>query len=320
LRELVGGADPAAAPIRPVLGLFDELYKFMAGVVAQRGLQGDIPTALADQGRLVVQQVRTEAGRQPPVIRDLLQAAAARSLTLATSGVRALLNTQWQTEALPFCRRAIAGRYPVARSSAQEIRLEDFGQFFAPGGLVDTYFNEYLATYVDKSRSPWRVRPAAGAPSIDAETLRQFERAEAIKETFFRSGGASPAVAFELRPVEMSDTINQFTLQLGTERLTYAHGPVLAKALTWPGAAESSEVRIEMAPPAPGDSMIRQEGPWAWFRVLDRANVAAGDRPEVFEVEFRLGERTALYELTARSAYNPFRFPELEQFTCPEAL
>jgi type VI secretion system protein ImpL len=320
LRDLVGGADAAAAPIQPVLGLIDELYKFMAGVVAQRGLQGDIPTALADQGRLVAQQVRTEAGRQPPVIRALLQEAAARSVTLATSGVRALLNTQWQSTALPFCRRAIAGRYPVARASAQEIRLEDFGQFFAPGGLVDTYFNEYLATYVDKSRSPWRVRPAAGAPTITAETLRQFERAEAIKETFFRGGGALPAVAFELRPVEMSETIIQFTLQLGTERLTYAHGPVLAKALTWPGAAENSEVRIEMAPPVQGDSMIRQEGPWAWFRVLDRANVAAGDRPEVFEVEFRLGERAALYELTARSAYNPFRFPELEEFSCPESL
>jgi type VI secretion system protein ImpL len=231
--------------------------------------------------------------------------------------VRALLNSQWTSEALPFCRRAIAGRYPVARQSAQEVRLEDFGMFFAPGGLVDTYFNEYLAPYVDKSRSPWRVRPAAGAPTINAETLRQFERAEAIKQTFFRTG-ASPAVAFELKPVEMSETINQFTLQLGSERLTYAHGPVQTRALTWP--FDTSEVRIEMAPPVQGDSMIRQEGPWAWFRILDRANITAGDRPEVFEVEFRLGDRTALYELTARSAYNPFRFPELEQFSCPESL
>jgi type VI secretion system protein ImpL len=163
------------------------------------------------------------------------------------------------------------------------------------------------------------VRPGAGATTIDAETLRQFERAEAIKETFFRGGGTA-SVAFELRPIEMSETINQFTLQLGGERLTYAHGPVLAKALTWPDGGGNYEVRIEMAPPVPGDSMIRQEGPWAWFKVLDRANVAAGDRPEVFEIEFRLGERTALYELTARSAYNPFRFPELEQFSCPEAL
>jgi len=129
-----------------------------------------------------------------------------------------------------------------------------------------------------------------------------------------------PAVAFALRPIEMSETIQQFTLQLGAERLTYAHGPLLARELTWPGAAESSEVRIEMAPPAPGDSMIRQEGPWAWFRVLNRANIKAGDRDEVFEVEFKLGERTALYELTARSAYNPFSLPALEAFTCPESL
>jgi len=320
LRELVGGADPGAAPIRPILGLLDELYKFMAVVVTQRGLQGDIPTAVADQGRLVAQRVRTEAGRQPVVIRTLLEQAATRSVTLATSGVRAHLNTQWQSEALPFCRRAIADRYPVARNSAQQIRLEDFGQFFGPGGLVDTYFTEYLANYVDRSRSPWRIKPSAGAPALTEETLRQFERANAIKDTFFRAGGLAPTVAFELTPVEMDETINQFTLQLGTKRLTYSHGPVVPEAMTWPGADENSEVRIEMAPPAPGDSMIREQGPWAWFKVLDRANIKPGDRPEVFEVEFRLGARAALYELTARSAYNPFRFPELEEFRCPEAL
>jgi type VI secretion system protein ImpL len=320
LRDLVAGADPAAAPILPVLRSFDELYKFMAGVVAQRGLQGDIPTALADQGRMIAQQVRTEAGRQQPVIRGLLQTAAERSLLLATRGTQALLNTQWQSEALPFCRRAIAGRYPIARGDAPDIALEDFGKFFGPGGLVDTYFNSHLANLVDRSGSQWRVRPAAGAPNISPETLRQFQRAEAIKQTFFRGGGPSPAVTYELRPLDMDETINTFTLQIGPERLTYAHGPERPRALTWPGNPENTEVRIEMAPQAAGDSMVRLQGPWAWFKLLDRANIKTTDRMEVFEIEFRLGQRVATYEMTARSAFNPFRFPELLDFACPESL
>ncbi len=319
LRDLVGGADPAAAPVRPVLGLFDQLYKFMAVVVTQRGLQGDIPSAVADQGRAVVQQVRTEAGRQPPVIRGLLLDAANRTLGLATTGVKAYLNSQWQSAALPFCKRAIAGRYPVARAGGEEIRLEDFGQFFAPGGFADMYFNEYLAAYVDRSRSPWRLRP--GAPVIEDSALRQFERAAAIKDTYFRGGGKLPAVTFELKPIDMDATINQFTLQLAGKRITYSHGPSVAQVMAWPGSDQNPEVRLEMAPPAPGDSMIREQGPWAWFRVLDRATVKpAAGRPEVFEVEFKVGNRGVLYELSARSAYNPFRFAELERFSCPEGI
>ena len=50
------------------------------------------------------------------------------------------------------------------------------------------------------------------------------------------------------------------------------------------------------------------------------ANITPAGRPEVFQVEFRLGDRSATYELVARSAYNPFRFEELEQFRCPQSL
>ena len=76
-----------------------------------------------------------------------------------------------------------------------------------------------------------------------------------------------------------------------------------------------------MNPPVPnGGSMLRERGPWAWFRVLDQANISPSTQPEHFTVEFRIDDRSATYELIARSAYNPFRFEELEQFRCPESL
>jgi type VI secretion system protein ImpL len=44
------------------------------------------------------------------------------------------------------------------------------------------------------------------------------------------------------------------------------------------------------------------------------------DQREHFEVEFNIEGNTVTYELIARSAYNPFRFAELERFTCPGRL
>lgn len=320
VRDLVGD-DPSAAPIQNVLMLLDELYRFMAVVVAERGSHGDIPASVAQQGQAVVQQLRTVARRQPEMIQGILEDAAGRSQTLAFRGVMANINTEWQSRGLPFCRQAISGRYPIVRGSEQEIRLDDFGKFFGPGGIVDSFFSQYLADYVDMSQHPWRVRAATAVPvRISADALRQFERAAAIRDTFFRAGD-TPSVTFEMRPVGMDATINQFTLELAGQRISYSHGPIVTEYMEWPGPDQNGEVRVEMTPPASdGGSMIRERGPWAWFRVLDQANITPADRPEWFNVEFKLGERTALYQLIARSAYNPFGFPELEQFRCPETL
>jgi type VI protein secretion system component VasK len=42
--------------------------------------------------------------------------------------------------------------------------------------------------------------------------------------------------------------------------------------------------------------------------------------PEEFEVTFSQGDRSAIYQLTARSAFNPFALPQLQRFECPASL
>jgi type VI secretion system protein ImpL len=319
VRDLAG-TDPAAAPIQQVAGQFNQLYEFMAVVVAQRGLQGDVPPTVAQNGNVVFQSVRTQASRQPQLVRTLLEQAVTRSQRLAFSGVKVHLNAEWQSEALSFCRNAIADRYPINRTAGQEINIDDFGRFFAPGGLVDSYFRDYLDEYVDRSRRPWRARASAAVPvQLSQEVLLQFERADAIKNTFFRAGGTAPQVGFDLLPDRMDPSIAKFTLDLDGQTVTYAHGPPVRTTLLWPAPNPTGEVRIEMAPAA-SEGIIRKPGDWAWFRLLDEAKVESTDRAEVFTVDFTLGGRTATYELIARSANNPFNFPELEQFKCPEQL
>ena len=320
--DLVGGDDPSAAPIQHLLGLIEELYRFMATVANQQGPGGDIPAHVAGQGQAVIQKLKMEASRQPEMVQAMLGDAAESSGGIVFEGVAAQLNSEWRSRGLSFCQQAISNRYPIARNSSQEIRLDDFGQFFGPGGIVDTFFREYLANYVDMSRSPWLVRSSGASPiDISSDALRQFERANAIKETFFRGGGEVPSVRFEMMPLGMDATISQFTLSLAGKSISYSFGPQIPEYMEWPGPDQNAEVRIEMNPPTPGAaSMLRERGPWAWFRVLDKANISPAGQPEHFQVEFRLGSRSATYELIARSAYNPFRFDELEQFRCPENL
>jgi type VI secretion system protein ImpL len=150
--------------------------------------------------------------------------------------------------------------------------------------------------------------------------LRQFERAAAIRDTYFRGGGQMPSMTFDLVPLGTDPPVNQLTLELGGKRITYNNEPARPTRMQWPGADQNGDVRIEMSPAVAGDNALQGQGPWAWFKALDRATMTPTDRAERFQIEFKIGSRVAVYELTATSAYNPFRFAELDQFRCPEAL
>ena len=83
----------------------------------------------------------------------------------------------------------------------------------------------------------------------------------------------------------------------------------------------AQEVRIQLSLRSEGGrSSWTEEGPWAWFRMLDKAQVAPGKTPEKFQISFDLDDRLVIYELRASSAFNPFRLKELEQFQCPARL
>ncbi|WP_413770394.1 hypothetical protein, partial [Vibrio vulnificus] len=66
-------------------------------------------------------------------------------------GVRNQLNAAWTSEVVNIYRQSLAGRYPMSPGSARDATLDDFGQFFGVGGVMDNYFRKYLQPYVDTS-------------------------------------------------------------------------------------------------------------------------------------------------------------------------
>ena len=167
-----------------------------------------------------------------------------------------------------------------------------------------------------------RLTGTGGRRLADASqaSLRQFERAKVIRDTFFRSGGNLPGVRFDLTPLSMDPSADQFVLNIAGQQTSYSHGPAVPQTFEWPGQGPP-EVRLQMAPPSAGaPSGITEPGDWAWFKILDESNVTPSQRPEHFNVTFSIGDRTVSYQLRAASAFNPFQLEELRTFSCPERL
>jgi type VI secretion system protein ImpL len=321
LNKLVKEADGQPRPIDHLLGLIREMYEFVT-VVANENIDGSIPPHVVQQGRTIIQELEMEAESQPELVGALLTAATSRTEDMAFGGALAYLNQLWRSDVLPFCQQAIEGRYPIRRDSSSEIRIDDFSRFFGYNQIIDSFFNEHLRNFVDTSQKPWRRRITGNSRiRLSDAALQTFERAEAIRQTFFGFGGAQPTVGFNMVPVDMDATIGRFVLNLEGTEISWDHGPQVPAFVQWPGPNPGSEVRLEMRSTQTGRTLMhRERGAWAWFRILDRSKVRETDQREHFEVEFNIEGNTVTYELIARSAYKPFRFAELERFTCPGRL
>jgi hypothetical protein len=221
-----------------------------------------------------------------------------------------------------FCQRALAGRYPLDRRSAQDAQPEDFAQVFAPNGLMDSFFKEQLAPFVDTSSSPWRWRTADDGRVLggDAAALRQFQRAAVIRDTFFRGGAAAASLRMRLTPAAFAPSIEMLTLNSNGQILRFVAVKPATSTLEWPGPRGTGPVMLQAEPTKDPAAGLRTDGPWALYRLFDSAEIFAGKAPEHVRAQFTLQGRRVLLDLNFDGTRNPLRLPELAEFACPTGL
>ncbi|ROM20368.1 type VI secretion protein IcmF [Pseudomonas protegens] len=314
-----GEGEPAA-----IDGLLADMNALYVQVSAMVGASGDALLGEAkNQASAAAARVSLTAERQPPVVQGLVKSVVGSTTNTMMGGVRNQLNAAWVSEVVNVYRQSLSGRYPMSPGSSRDATLEDFGQFFGTGGVMDNYFRKYLQPYVNTSTTTWSWQPGAAQKlGISPGVLQTFQRASNIRDAFFRSsGGTQPAVRFELKPVAMDANISQFLLDLDGQQLSYDHGPSRPVAMQWPNPGSIGVVRLSIMPPsATGRSGITLDGPWAWFRLLEQSDLTATNSPDRFNLRLRVDGASISYELRASSAFNPFKSRVLSGFSLPERL
>jgi type VI secretion system protein ImpL len=311
LRRMVTAPEGGKAPIDGVVARLAELQVLLTATEA--ALKG----GAAPQPSPLPNQIKADAANSPEPVRSLLDTLGSASARVALMQLRETLSREVRSQVGEFCEQAAAGRYPFDQYAAREMTPADFATLFGPGGKFDQ-MQQRLAPYIDTSTRPWSFRPVEGTPlGTDHGTLPQFQRAQAIRETYF-SGGVGPATQLEFKPIEMDAALKEFTLDVDGQIVRYDHGPQIPQRVRWPGPRGSGVVRL-MVQPA-GSTGLLKEGPWALFRLFDQVSLQPTAVPEKFRAVFDIDGRKAVFEVTAGSVRNPFRLPDLRQFSCPNGL
>jgi type VI secretion system protein ImpL len=336
LEAALGGDDtppPAVAAGNPVDQHFEPLHKLVGSKEAPGQLDAQLAMLkdasqffdAADQARRAgtpapggeaLQKIKRAAEGTPPPLGDMLQTVDSAGSNLTLGSERARVKALWAAEGARFCADAIAGRYPLVRSASRDVTADDFGKFFGPGGLMDDFFSKNLAAQVDMSGSQWRWRDTgAAAAGISQDVLNQFQRAARVREMFF-AGGRQPSLRFELTPQGADAALARVVLDIDGQQVLYATGsPSRPVPITLPSGKGAGLVQVEATPPLRNE--MRSEGPWSWFRMIDKGMLQPAGQAERFALIFDLDGHRMSYLLTASSVINPFRRETLEGFHCP---
>ncbi len=273
-----------------------------------------------ESGQALLQFQQTASRIDGPIQRWATQISTGSS-GITSEGTRASINARWQSAVLPFCTKALDNRYPFNRRARADVAMVDFAKLFSPGGLIDSFFDENLLKYVDTRSRPWTWKRVNDVDlGISQAVLQQMQYAGEIRDAFF-AGGATPAVQFQITPKALDPKAKEVLLEIDGVKVSYNHrmGQPTPVAVTWPGSVGLA--RITLLPQKRGnENVMSRDGPWAWFRLLDAAEVRRTNVSDRRRVNFRVGGRLALFELQSGSVVNPFALPAMAKFSCPKSM
>ena len=235
----------------------------------------------------------------------------------ATDANLATMNRALTNQITFFCRENITSAAPFT-NSARSLSLDNFSAFFGPGGDMDRFFSEHLEPHVERTPDGLRYRPDSPiADRLSPAALRQFERAEAIRQAYFPGGGTSPEVEITVSHVDSHSTIAGAILVVNDTPVQTARGD-LPRTVIWPGEGKATVLQI--SPSLDRESTLQFRGSsWTFIDFLSSAT-SRQQRGDTLRATFTIGGRSITYDFTINAVTNPFTMRELREFECPQSL
>ncbi len=299
----------------------DELIVLLTELYQELNKMSFSGSSSSGEGGAAIQRFQEAAARADGPLERWATQIASGSSGITSDNTRTGINARWQSTILPFCQQALGDRYPFNRRAQADVAIADFQKLFGPAGLIDSFVNENLIEYIDTRTRPWSWKQVNDVDlGISPAVLEQLQHAAEIREAFFAGGGA-PNIQFQMMPQALDPKAESVMLEVHGKQVPFAHrgGAPTPVALDWPGGVGLA--RISFTPPAQNvESVLQKDGPWAWFRLLDAAEVRRTNVSDRKRVIFNVGGRISIFQLQAGSVLNPFALPALSKFSCPKTF
>ncbi|MCA6976229.1 type VI secretion system membrane subunit TssM [Pectobacterium carotovorum] len=241
---------------------------------------------------------------------------AGESASLVTGLAMSSLNQEWLDKVVTPFNEKLADRYPFDPSSNKDVPLSEMEMFFMTGGTLDSFYQTNLKAMMESG-----MLEEGMASPLQAELVKQLERANRIRQTLFNAQG-SLEVHFVLEPLELTANKRRSVLNLDGQLLEYSHGRRQKTPLVWPNSMrDGAESKLTLVPDDRERSprSLSFSGPWAMFRLINSDQLTQVNE-NTFDVRFSLENGAMTYRVYTDASHNPFAGGLFSQFTLPDSL
>ena len=317
-----GSGQPNIAQIEEALAALHDYMKIIRDAPDPNAKALEVAIARANlQGSDPIYVLQRLAERTPAPFDAHLRHVARESWRVIMAAATEELNRKWHEDIYGDYQRLIAGRYPFDRASPEDLPLQDFEDFFGPGGTLESFYKTELTTFVDEASGQPRDIDGQSLP-VDPDFTANLRRAINITRTFFNDSG-DLSVEFSVQPIGMSANLARAQLNFEGQLVISTHGAARPVRIIWPNIIDGqSSSRVDLSPLAktgvPGGSQF--DGPWSWLRLYDSAS-KSGLVDNSVDVGFgNANGQTARFRIRAEGQVNPFFNSPLSSFSLPSHL
>ncbi|WP_457312764.1 type VI secretion system membrane subunit TssM [Sphingomonas sp. UYAg733] len=278
--------------------------------------QAQMATAMAS--------VRAAAAGAPPQLHDFVAATTGGGASAQVGAATGAVSDSYAQSVLPLCREVAQEHYPFFGAAPADAAMVDVLRVFGMSGIIDSFAQTRLKPLLETSGPVWRWRtddPIAAA--LSPSSPEAFAKAGELRDLL------AAGLPIKVSMASFGNDVGMVEVASGGTRYRFTPATNAAKSLLWSasGLPEASVVLYRAAPPStggepvPGPELARwvAEGPWALFRLMDKA-VKQNAGPQSMKASFGSGTSGATLMIGLPSDRNPFSRGGLWSFRCPSTL
>ncbi|MGF1755821.1 type VI secretion system membrane subunit TssM, partial [Vibrio makurazakiensis] len=261
------------------------------------------------------------ADNQLPLANDISTKVVTQSNEMIMSLAHDYINTAWKTEVYEPYQQRLASFYPFNQKSKSDVSVADVKAFFVNNGILDKFYSARLSGFINsKDASPYLPGLLTGTGlMLSPDVWTMMDKAKDIKSALFLADPSNVLINFQLKAVDMSSDLTEFSIISDKPIFSYRHGPTLWSQQSWQGDAKLIEkLGIELNSQETTIDKQNAEGTWSWFRLIG-PNVNFSTSQDT-QVEFSKGESKVKLTIRTQGQSNPFVPGFFSAFSLPSDI
>lgn len=282
--DLVDKNEQPTVVLKEANNSINHIYQIMTAIQGAVSPEYDSFKIVTDRVNGRIKPIVTSLNSLPLYVKKWYKSVQKSSWKYILANSKTYLNKRYLEEVYTYYTNRLENKYPLKKNESNNfVKLDDFSDFFRKNGILDSFYKNYLSSFVSINNNTltYRYKNLDGSiVNIDRSIIQSIIKSYKIRNVFFRNNGTLGFDAL-IKPYDLSSNLATVYLVFDDNTLYYEHGPILNKKIVWPSQNLNNIVKFKLFDL--NNSLVTQkyiDNEWALFKLIDDFTVVSKTRNE----------------------------------------